>query len=111
MTRNRRAKGYGVDANGCLTEDIEMTGGTVRVHYDDIPESDTTTVRGLRVTTALRTVIDLAAELSGTELDQMLQSSLDRGLFTVEDAFARLDQPDMANRPGARILRRRLRRP
>ncbi len=109
MTDEWQAVGFGVDANGCPTEDFDMDGGSVRVHYTDVPESDITTVDGIRVTTPLRTVIDLAAELDETELDRMVQVCLDRRLFSVAEAFVRLDQPDLATRPGARILRAYLR--
>ena len=95
---------YGVDANGCPTKEFELGGGSIRLHYEDIPESDITTVDGIRVTTPLRTVIDLAAELDVTELDQMVQTCLDRRLFSVAEALVRLDRPDMASRSGARTL-------
>src|SRR5437016_14407518 len=42
-----------IDSNGCPTERIGVGGQEVVVHYDDIPESDITTVRGLRVTTPI----------------------------------------------------------
>ena len=100
---------YGVDANGCPTEEFGSRGASIRIHYDDVPESDITTVDGLRVTTPLRTVIDLAAELDATQLDTMVRTCLDRRLFTVAEAFVRLDQPDLASRPGARTLRAYLR--
>lgn len=100
---------YGVDANGCPTEEFELNGGSIRMHYEDVPESDVTTVDGIRVTTPLRTVIDLAAELDAVELDRMVQTCLDRRLFSVAEAFVRLDQPDVASRPGARILGAHLR--
>ena len=109
MTDQWHSVGLGIDANGCPTEDFEVAGGSIRVRYEDVPESDITTVEGIRVTTPLRTVIDLAAELDVTELDQMVQTCLGRRLFSVAEAFARLDQPDMATRPGARILRAYLR--
>ena len=108
MTDEWISVGHGVDANGCLTEDFDVAGGSIRLHYEDIPESDITTVDGIRVTTPLRTVIDLAAELDTTELDRMVQLSLDRDLFSVAEALVRLDQPDMAARPGARVLRAHL---
>jgi hypothetical protein len=100
---------YGVDANGCPTEEFELSGGSIRIRYEDVPESDITTVDGIRVTTPLRTVIDLAAELEATELDRMVQTCLARRLFSVAEALVRLDQPDVASRAGARILRTYLR--
>jgi hypothetical protein len=94
-----------VDANGCLAE--RMTAGDLEVivHYDDIPESDITTIDGLRVTTALRTVIDLAPELEPAELNRIVHDCLVRRLFTTEEAMARVAKPDMLTRPGARLLR------
>ena len=44
--------------NGVLTEHRWIGGNEVVVHYEDIPESDCTTVDGIPCTTALRTMID-----------------------------------------------------
>lgn len=77
----------------------------VVVHYDDVPETDVTVVRGFPCTTALRTVIDLAPDVDPLQLHRMVQDCLDRHLFTVEEAKARLAQPDMAHRRGAQLLR------
>lgn len=94
-----------IDANGCPTERIRVGGQEIVVHYDDIPESDITVVRGLRVTTPIRTVIDIATEMPSPELARIIRDCLDRGLFTVEEALERLDQPDMATRVGAQMVR------
>jgi hypothetical protein len=102
MRRNRASNDIYIDANGCPTERIRVGGREIVVHYDDIPESDITTVRGIRVTTPIRTVIDIAPETSASELERIIQDCLRRGLFTVEEALARLGQPDMAARAGAR---------
>jgi hypothetical protein len=48
----------GVDANGCPTERVTIGSQTIVLHHDDIPESDITPVRGMRCTTAARTLID-----------------------------------------------------
>jgi hypothetical protein len=80
----------------------------VIVHYEGIPEKDVTTVDGIRCTTALRTVIDIAADVDRAHLGRIVQDCLDRRLFTVEEARARLVEPDMANRHGADLLRRLL---
>jgi hypothetical protein len=85
-------------------------GGPVIVHYDDLPEKDVTTVRGVPCTTALRTVIDLAPELERGHLDEIVRDCLDRRLFTIDEAKARLDEADMITRPGALLLRQALRR-
>lgn len=84
MTTHAAKQRFSIDANGCLTETINLGDQKVVVHYDDIPESDITTVRGLRVTTPLRTVIDLAPELSDPDLERIVDNCLDRRLFTVD---------------------------
>lgn len=40
----------------------------------------------------------------------MVGNFLGRGLFTVEEAWARISEPDMADDPGALLLRRLLMR-
>jgi hypothetical protein len=95
----------GVDGNGVPTERRQLGDQAVVIHYDDVPPSDITMVKGIRCTTALRTVIDLAPELAPTDLDLMVRDFLGRGLFTIDDAWRRLSQPDMATRRGAEILR------
>jgi hypothetical protein len=59
-------------------------------------------------TTPLRTVIDLAPSLEAGELERLMQDFLDRRLFTVEQARARLAEDDMLARPGADLVRRAL---
>lgn len=98
------ATSLGVDGNGCLTEVRWIGGQQVIVHYDDVPESDFTVVDGIRVTTPVRTIIDLAPEITTEELVEMVQDWLGRGLFTVEEARARIAQPDMAGRRGAQLF-------
>mgnify|MGYP007054588343 FL=1 len=83
-----------------------MDGITVLVHVDDVPESDITTVRGVRVTSPVRTVIDLAPTLLPTQLDALLHDVLTRGLVTQAEMAARLAMPDMVSRPGAIVLRK-----
>ena len=106
--RERIVKDVYFDGNGCFTERVEVGGQEIIIHYDDIPESDETTVDGIPVTTALRTVIDMAPEVDRATLERMVDDALARRLFTVEEAWARLAQPDMRTRPGAEILRRML---
>lgn len=98
----------GVDDNGCLTRLTHLAGGPVLIHYDDIPESDMQTVRGMRVTTPLRTVIDLAAQMGDDELTRLVDDFMARGLFSREEALERTNQPDIADRLGAQVLRRLL---
>jgi predicted transcriptional regulator of viral defense system len=53
------------------------------LHYDDLPERDSEVVRGVRVTKALRTVLDLLAEgdVPPSVLRQALGDGLRRGLI------------------------------
>jgi hypothetical protein len=105
MSGDRTNDDFYIDANGCLAERFAMDGRDVIVHYDDVPESDITSINGVRCTTALRTVIDVAAELDGAELEQIVRDCLDRRLFTPEEALERVAKPDMLTRPGAESLR------
>jgi hypothetical protein len=111
MSRDQTNGDFYIDANGCLTELVSMDGQDVVIHYDDIPESDVTLVYGVRCTTPLRTVIDVAPELTSAELEQMVQHCLDRRLFTIEEAMKRVTKPDMLTRRGAELLRQIVSRP
>lgn len=95
---------FGTDANGFPTERILLGTQLVELHYVDLPESDRTTVDGVPCTTALRTVIDMATQYTPWELDEAIHSFLERGLFTVSDALARIAEPDLADHPGAALL-------
>ena len=105
MTKNNRNNEYFVDSNGCPAERVVIGGHDVVIHYDDIPESDITTVKGIPCTTPLRTVIDLAPQLGRDDLALMVRDCLDRGLFTADEALARVAEPDMRTRRGAPLLR------
>lgn len=96
----------GVDGNGCLTECLWLGDQEVIVHRDHVPESDITAVNGVRCTTPLRTLIDLAPEVEPGELEDLLDDLLERGLVTLEAAWQRLAESDMIGRPGADLLRR-----
>lgn len=111
MSTEQADDGFYIDANGCLTERVTIDGQDVIVHYDDVPESDITLINGMRCTTALRTVIDVAPELDRAELEQMVRHCLDRGLFTPEEAMERIAQPDMLTRHGAKLVRQVVSRP
>ena len=104
----RIVKDTDFDRNGCFIERVEVGGKEIIVHYDDIPETDMTVVDGIPVTTALRTVIDLAPDVDRFTLERMVDDALARRLFTVEEAWARLAERDMLHRPGAENLRRLL---
>jgi hypothetical protein len=96
----------GVDGNGSLTERMWLGDQEVVIHRDDVPETDITSVKGIRCTTALRTVIDVAPEVTAAHLNEMVLDCLARGLFTVAEARRRVSAPDMAGRRGADLLRR-----
>jgi hypothetical protein len=68
-------------------------------------------VNGMRCTTALRTVIDVAPELDPAGLERMVRHCLDRGLFTPEEAIERVTRPDMLTRLGAKLVRQVVSRP
>ena len=102
----RRSEPLSVSPDGVLSELIRIGDDDVIVHFDDIPDHDRTVIDGIPCTTALRTVIDLAPELDAGELQQMVDDCLGRRLFTLDEAWARLAEPDMAERSGAVILRR-----
>lgn len=99
-----------LDSNGCPMEGSWLGGDEVIVHYDDAPATDLTTVDGIPCTTALRTVIDIAADVDDDHLEQIVEDCLERRLFTVEEALARVVERDMRARPGAVRLRHLLSR-
>jgi hypothetical protein len=99
-----------IDDNGCPAERRLIGGQEVIVHYDDIPDRDRTVVDGIPVTTALRTVIDLAVSLDRAHLERIVEDCLARQLFTIEEASARLAEPDMRERRGALLLAEVIRR-
>ena len=94
-----------LDSNGTPTERVSVNGHEMVIHYEDIPETDKTTVDGIPCTTALRTIIDIAPELDRHDFERAVSDALQRELFTVEEAHARLAQDDMRFRPGAVLLR------
>jgi hypothetical protein len=101
----RAAEPLMVDHDGILVERRWVGGTEVLVRYDDVPASDLTTVSGIPCTTALRTVIDIAADVDHDHLERIVRDCLDRRLFTIDEAWRRLSQPDMATRVGAELLR------
>lgn len=98
----------GVDGNGHPTERAVLNGVEVIIHRANYPDSDITTVNGIRCTTALRTLIDVAVDLSDGDLRCAFNDSLDRGLFTLADARQRLAELDMVDYKGAALVRRLL---
>jgi hypothetical protein len=95
-----------VDGNGVPFDTRWLGAQEVAVHYDDLPESDVCTVQGMRVTTPLRTAIDIAPEVGEAELERIVREFLGRGSFTVEEARRRVAERDIADRPGALMLGR-----
>ena len=104
MSLESAALVFHLDPRGHLVERVQMDGQEVHLHYRDVPESDITTLHGVRLTTPLRTVIDIAPMVDGDQLEIMVQDCLERGLFTVEEAWARIAEPDMLVDPGAIAL-------
>jgi hypothetical protein len=96
---------FGVDGNGALTELTTIGGVDVIVHHDDVPPSDVTTINGIRCTTAIRTVIDIATELDPADLALTIHDCLERCLFTLDEARQRLAQIDMSHHRGAERVR------
>lgn len=111
-SRGRRRRGRIThlerDSNGRPTERVLLGGQEVIVHYDDIPDKDLTSVHGIRCTTPLRTVIDIAPDVDAARLEEIVQECLERGLFTIGEARDRLAERDMLTRPGAVLLRQLL---
>ncbi|HUP86435.1 MAG TPA: hypothetical protein VM143_12275 [Acidimicrobiales bacterium] len=100
-----------VDGNGCPTERRLLDGGMEVISHEDVPpEVDRAVVEGIPCTSALRTIIDVAADVDAAQLERMVRNAVDRRLFTIGEASARVSQPDIAERPGARLLGEVLRR-
>lgn len=93
-----------VGEDGDLVERRWVGGQEVVVHHADIPETDITVVRGIPCTTALRTVIDIAPDTDARDLDRIVDDCLRRGLFSVEEARARIAAADMQRSRGASML-------
>jgi hypothetical protein len=94
-----------LDSNGVPTERVLLNGQEMIIHYEDVPESDLTTVNGIPCTTALRTLIDIAPDMERADLELAARDALQRELFTLDEAKARFAEDDMKERPGALLLR------
>jgi|CXWK01.1.fsa_nt_gi hypothetical protein len=103
---DERLEPFGVDANGNPLERGVIGGVEVIVHREDIPASDITMVRGIRCTTAVRTVIDVAASVEPDAIREMVEDAVERGLFTEAELWERLAQTDMDAHVGAKAVRR-----
>lgn len=100
---------YFIDGNGCLAERVSLGDLEIVIHYDDVPDSDKTTVDGLPCTTPVRSAIDMAGDLDQMDVYRLARDCLDQGMFTAEEVFARVAQSDMLLRPGATRLARAVR--
>jgi hypothetical protein len=110
MKRKHKGRDMFVDANGFPAERTVIGGQDVIVHYVDMPDSDRTTVNGLPCTTALRTVIDIATQITSPELDRIVRDCFERRLFSRAEALARIAEPDMMTHPGGDLLKHALAR-
>lgn len=104
------SEAFSVGRDGDLVEQRWLGDEPYYLHHVDLPRSDVTVHRGIPVTTPIRTVIDIACDTEPDQLDAVIGDCLGRGLFTVEEAWHRLGQPDMAQRHGAELVRQALRR-
>jgi len=94
-----------LDSAGNPIERIKIGDQEIVIHYADIPDKDLAVVKGIPCTTALRTVIDLAPDVSPEHLREMVSDSLDRELFGIDEALDRIAEDDMQRHPGAGLLR------
>ena len=100
---------YFIDGNGLLAERVKLGDLEIVLHYDDVPDSDKTIVKGLPCTTPVRSAIDAAGDLDQADVYRLARDCLDQGLFTADEVVARVAQSDMLTRPGATRLARALR--
>ncbi len=71
----------------------------IRVHYSDLDPEDVTTLYGIPVTAPARTLLDIATEISESELAQAVGSALERGLTTRDGILGVIARyPDHAGR-------------
>jgi len=75
----------------------------------DLAPADVCRIRGLRCTTATRTLLDLGAVVSAGVLESALERALHQRLTTVPRLQKRLEQVVRPGRPGVTALRRVLR--
>jgi len=104
------AEAFSVGCDGDLVEKRWLGDEPYYLHHVDLPPTDVTVVRGIPCTTPIRTVIDVACDVEPDHLDVIIDDCLARRLFTVDEAWHRLAQPDMATRHGAALVRDALRR-
>jgi predicted transcriptional regulator of viral defense system len=76
--------------------DFARKHGAVRLHHAELPDTDVIDHAGFRITTPLRTLIDVAA--AGIDEDQLARAIVDargRGLFTVRQLRSRAEAIDL----------------
>ena len=83
----------------------QRTAGLLLHRSPDLTGADICRVRGLRCTTATRTLIDLGAAVSGAVLESALERALHQRMTTVPRLQRRLDQVARRCRPGVKALR------
>ena len=92
------------DRNGYPVERRRMGDQLLVLHYVDIPAEDMSVVDGIPCTTPLRTVIDVATDVDAASLDLMVDDCLGRGMFTEDEALARLARADLLRHPGGPLV-------
>jgi hypothetical protein len=80
-------------------------GGVVVHRVSSIGGNDVVSVRGLPITSPVRTIIDLAGSLAEPELEAAFERARSRGLVTVRAVGVRLDEMGTVGRPGTARLR------
>lgn len=68
-----------------MTRSERGRGDEIRIRFADLPESDITEVNGLRVTTLVRTLIDLSAETEPNEAARYIEQAIEKGLITLNE--------------------------
>lgn len=104
----QQADPVGVDADGTVVLSTHVGGTELILRTGEYPDCDVLELDGFAATTPLRSLIDRATEISPVALGRDLDRFMSLGLVTPADAWRRVSQPDMANHPGAAVLRRLL---
>jgi hypothetical protein len=70
----------------------------IHVHYADLPPEDITTVRGFRVTTMTRTLIDLSGRLPAEEVARLIGDAIAKRLVSREQLVnAAIERTDIGS--------------
>ena len=103
-----RAEPQSVDQNGTVTMTAQLGDDEMILRHGEYPACDVVELDGFAMTTPLRSLIDGATEISEIQTSRNLARFMSLGFVTPADAWRRLAQPDMADHPGAAVLRRLL---